>query len=476
MFRFFVTGEFSDPAFAWTDNASWFDVKLLVNPKASSSNDYTKPMKTNTYARGIKSILEILALVVTHFAHLGRQLGAKILEMLEVESEEIRRLGNWNPSMQDACYSTKLPMKPIRRLAGYTTSGGIYYNKRTVVEVPESLQRDTPIGHWVFDALEKVKSANAIGGKHYTAQNFLEFLVELNIVFLQDIAVMCIEHPDRVRSHQALEQLPVLHSLQFTVRSLCNFQHTKIKCLTPVHGFMLQSFVETMQAALHHESSPLDATLETVLPGVHERLDAQRKATEDLHILVEKFEGNMRSAIQHVRDETLNRLEIELHRMFRRINGNGSENEMEIDRSVTGTSGQDGIVEKLTNSPSASIHRPFMPITYRNLEQLHNHWVGGGEYEHVYPGGIQTLEAEMGAKWRCNWKNAANKRLSKVKAIILAIENESKVQHQPVSTVLADWEDIYSGICKGKISNFHGWVVEQGKVQVKKARGKSATE
>lgn len=227
MYRFFVTGEFSDPSFEWTDNSKWFDVKLLVNPQHQADNttnrDYTKCMKTNTYARGIKSVLEALALVVTHFAHLGRQLGAKILEMLEVESEEIRRLGNWNPSMQDACYSTKLPMKPIRRLAGYTTSGGIYYNKRTVVEVPQSLQQATPIGHWVFDALGNVRAANFAGGQHYTAQNFLEFLVELNIVFLQDMAALCIEHPERLHNHKALEQLTVLRSADFAVSQGIHF-------------------------------------------------------------------------------------------------------------------------------------------------------------------------------------------------------------------------------------------------------------
>ena len=153
-YRFFITQEFSDPNFPWDNNSSWFDVKLLVTPQApienSVSHDYTKPMKTNTYARAMKYVLDDLGIIVTHFAHLGRQLGAKILEMLEIESEEIRRLGNWNPSMQDSCYSTKLPMKPIRRLAGYTTSGGMYYNPRTALSVPTCLQEATPIGKWAM--------------------------------------------------------------------------------------------------------------------------------------------------------------------------------------------------------------------------------------------------------------------------------------------------------------------------------------
>lgn len=183
-----------------------------------AGHDYSIPMKTNTYARAMKSVLSELVVVVTHYAHLGRQLGAKILEMLEIESEEIRRLGNWNPSMQDSSYSTKLPMKPIRRLAGFSTSGGLYYNPRTALSVPMQLQQMTPIGKWVFNALDKVKAANSAGGQLFTAQNFLEFLVTLNIVFVQDMATLIIEHATRVHHHKGLDQLNVLRSDEFLVR------------------------------------------------------------------------------------------------------------------------------------------------------------------------------------------------------------------------------------------------------------------
>ena len=207
--------------------------------------DYTVPMKTNTYARAMKSILSELVVVVTHYAHLGRQLGAKILEMLEIESEEIRRLGNWNPSIQDSSYSTKLPMKPIRRLAGFTTAGGLYYNPRTALPVPMELQQKTPIGGWVFNALNKVKAANGEGGQLYTAQNFLEFLVQLNIVFVQDMATIMIQHPTRLHNHKGLEQLNVLNCAEFLVCKkhhaddiCCHYYthlHIVLRCLSFVH-------------------------------------------------------------------------------------------------------------------------------------------------------------------------------------------------------------------------------------------------
>lgn len=231
---------------------------------------------------------------------------------------------------------------------------------------------------------------------------------------------------------------------------------------------------------MNDESSPLDASLEAVLPGVHERLDGQRKAIQDLQGLVEKLEGTMKSVMQQTRDDTMNRLEIEIHRMFRNIgrNGNSICFNAEDDRSLTMgeiSERNDQNCERI-NHPSVLVNRPFMPITYRSLQQLYNHWIGKGEYEEMYPGGIQKLEVEMGAKWRKNWDNAANKRLSKVKAIISAIESKAKEEHQSVSVVLSTWEDVYGGACKGKLSNFHSWLVEQGKVQVKKARGKFVSE
>jgi hypothetical protein len=84
-----------------------------------------------------------LGIVALHLVHLGCNLGPKILEMLEEESDWIHQLGNWNPSVQDSNYSTKLPMRPIRKLAGFVHANGMHYNPRTMVEVPEELARIT---------------------------------------------------------------------------------------------------------------------------------------------------------------------------------------------------------------------------------------------------------------------------------------------------------------------------------------------
>jgi hypothetical protein len=187
--RFNMTHKFEDFVLSdWLENKKLFDVKLLVDPSGGS---FEKPMSNDSYAKAIKLILITLGIVALHLVHLGRNLGPKILEMLEEESGWIRQLGNWNPSMQDSSYSTKLPMRPIQKLAGIVHANGMHYNPRTMVEVPEELARLTPIGRWAIDAFSNVEAAISKQGlPKFTAYNVLKFLVNLNKVFLQDAATI----------------------------------------------------------------------------------------------------------------------------------------------------------------------------------------------------------------------------------------------------------------------------------------------
>ena len=229
-----------------------------------------------------------------------------------------------------------------------------------------------------------------------------------------------------------------------------------------------------MRRKLEGASSPLDATVETVLPGVHERLDAQRKATEDLHGIVCRLETKMDGCIESTQNSTLLRVETEANLMFRRIRGSARDENIEsMDTEETAPRNCTSAV----NSPNRTTivnHLPIIPITYSSLCQLYDHWRGEGEYANIYEGGISRLESEKGSSWRRTWDNSANKRLSKVKSIVLAIQHESTQNEMSIADVLAMWEDIYSRHCNGKLSNFHAWAVENGKIALKKARGKSS--
>jgi Centromere DNA-binding protein complex CBF3 subunit, domain 2 len=82
-FHLFCTSKFADFILAnWLDNSKWFDVKVLVDV---SSNDFTKEMKNDSYEKHIKSTLKRLKLNMNKILHLGRNIGSRILELLEAE-------------------------------------------------------------------------------------------------------------------------------------------------------------------------------------------------------------------------------------------------------------------------------------------------------------------------------------------------------------------------------------------------------
>jgi len=153
--------------------------------------------------------------------HLGRGLGTKILEADDVHAEYIRQLGNWNLNATDTSYSAKLPMQAIRSAAGYVTGNGLYCNPRTVLEVPDSLLHQSPLGNPFLDAHERIKLSIRLSIQRketpcQTSLAFLNFMKELNVVFFQDAAAMLVKHPDRI--HHQIYQIPCLASPHFKVR------------------------------------------------------------------------------------------------------------------------------------------------------------------------------------------------------------------------------------------------------------------
>lgn len=198
-YRFSITKEFADMELeGWLENSTWFDQKLLVESFRPDRN-FTKSMSNDTYSKAIKEVLTKLSIASNHWVHLGRTLGPKILEFLQVEGEEIRRLGNWDPKIQEKSYSTKLPMKAIRAIAGFTLANGMHYNIRTTLAVGEELARSTPFG-FAWDAEEFISKRMLEGEEKFTAVQFLRCMKEMSIILVQDAAATISQYPER-REH-----------------------------------------------------------------------------------------------------------------------------------------------------------------------------------------------------------------------------------------------------------------------------------
>jgi hypothetical protein len=197
--RFHCTGEFLNFTLDnWLNNKDWFDIKLLIDVNGSNN---TQEMKNDSYGKVIKRILKKLKVACNKLLYLGWNLGSKILDLLEEETEPIWGMGNWNNGIWDNAYSSKLPLGPIRKLAGFHTNK-FYFNTRTSVEPPHELLLATLIGKFVYCSYEAVTEYIAEHGGHETCIEVLKFLMEMNRVLLQDVGAMqvlhleeCIEHP-----------------------------------------------------------------------------------------------------------------------------------------------------------------------------------------------------------------------------------------------------------------------------------------
>lgn len=86
--------------------------------------------------------------------HFGRAVGAVQAELLEIAPSLVKQLGNWNPDTQEDRYSTKLPLRALRAMAGHSSERGQFFLPRSAVEVPDVLTKK------IFPFIEGKKVSN----------------------------------------------------------------------------------------------------------------------------------------------------------------------------------------------------------------------------------------------------------------------------------------------------------------------------
>jgi HPt (histidine-containing phosphotransfer) domain-containing protein len=164
-------------------------------------------------------------------------------------------------------------------MAGFAGKSNFYYNRRTTVEPPDVLLKSTPIGKWVYQALEAVKERVLLsdGKKHHTAYHLLHFFRDLNKFFLQDAAAMIAA--DETRGfHAIFSQLPV-------------FQMDEWK-----------TYCATMEDALANDECPLDAKLENVIPGLHQWHRANDQALKSVVETVNSHMAGLKETLSAIQD------------------------------------------------------------------------------------------------------------------------------------------------------------------------------
>lgn len=215
-FRFKMSKEFNPPP-DFTENETWYNVKLYTDATRAKS-------KTGIAAKGYGTAMSVVAhslgIDSKHTTHLGRVLGPKVLEMLEFDQDEIRILGNWDPKIQESTYSTKVPMKVLRGMAGFKGANGMHYNPRSDVKVPTQLSE--LIFPWLKDSIDHLNAfEQRTRTLKPTARQFLKHMSVLSTVLIQDVAVIKLLHPERcVNDYRIFKDDPIWTSEAFEVSAL----------------------------------------------------------------------------------------------------------------------------------------------------------------------------------------------------------------------------------------------------------------
>ena len=211
MYRFHLSKEFDCPP-DFTSNENWFDMKVLTDGSPTTVN---KGIGDQVYGGAMKEVLRGLGIQSKHWAHIGRVLGPKYLELHEAPQDDIRVMGNWDPKTQESTYSAKLPMKMVRMMGGFSEGHGMHYSPRTNVEVPEELCKQ--IFPWVETSREEVKQyERETNTTKDTAHAFFKGLTMMRRIIIQDAAAMKVQYPERF-SGSKLFQLELFRSQQFQV-------------------------------------------------------------------------------------------------------------------------------------------------------------------------------------------------------------------------------------------------------------------
>ena len=399
--RFYMTDEFkfssqtvADKFFC--DNKNWFDTKLLVDCYA---NDYCKEMSNDSYSKFMKRILQEQNIISNHIVHIGRVLGSADLELLENEKSGTLDMGNWAADVHKRCYSIKMPIKSLRRAAGFVLADGMHHNIRTTVEPDpedaELLDKVFPFVKGCLAAVLAAKEAETDGSQSYlnTAVCFLELLGHLALVFLQDAAAMVVLHPER-GDNTMYKHLPVLKSEAFG------------------------RYRDKMEQALVNDECPTDYKLEACLPGLDQRfqtLEGRMGSMErGMHTSETKVVTTVQDEGQKTRDAIAFGLEAAAD-TFRRGGGGTAVSQQQVQRLAT-------MADRAGGGSAPTDHQFY--ARHKSVQSFYNEFYGLGDFNliPITGGGLLAMEKKFGAKWRKTVRGGA-KHMSRLKALMQAIAN-----------------------------------------------------
>jgi hypothetical protein len=102
--------------FNLAQNKRWFNRKLLIIPRHAKMFD--KEISFQHYPTVLKQIFWAPSIVIEEYFHFERFYGNMYGELNgDLSCSELKNLVNWIMTQREKCYSTKLPLRPMRVMA-----------------------------------------------------------------------------------------------------------------------------------------------------------------------------------------------------------------------------------------------------------------------------------------------------------------------------------------------------------------------
>jgi Transcriptional activator of glycolytic enzymes len=243
-----------------------------------------------------------------------------------------------------------------------------------------------------------------------------------------------------------------------------------------------------MKRELAEERSPLDACLESVLPGVHQWHHANHAAVSSLRDDTKIIHNDMNLGFKHVIAELqeTRRQRVQQQKEFanllemgRRVLLTGTtietttfepDNESIMDSPPPLTNDAVAVTAgSLDNDAELELHKTYtMRPKHKLLTELMSEWIGVGDFNDPF-GGIEGRNKKFGAKWRKHLPKYTYSRTERTIKGIRAFAKDKQINEMDACRQL---QEVYEQQ-KMSVKNMVDYFTKTNLVSKRKARGKA---
>jgi hypothetical protein len=229
-----------------------------------------------------------------------------------------------------------------------------------------------------------------------------------------------------------------------------------------------------MRVELTNESlvSPLNHSVEAVLPGLHQRWSQTHNLVTGLKGDVVSIRTDLKESVQRM--ELSNRSQKEAMSDFL-IQFGQSLREDGPRPALTLESSPSPMEEDELPSSSPPTTRYNLKQTHESVSEMFNEWWGLGSFENQpIRGGFEALERLHRSRWRKHFDGGQVKYISRVRIVLQALNTLAEMEGYSLESALNEFDVAYKGECKKYITKMEAFVKGKGWYQKKKRRGKIA--